>query len=223
MPTLISVEKMDLEWTDILAWEQRPYPVSAQKRSPGVHLSGIIRAVLQHLGKLKLDEEERDLMPLCMAVGMAWENWVVGLDAATKRWRIKWQPGEWEKDGVFGTPDGRGRHIEYKAKVLAGGHIKKSQSESECLDEFKCTWKSEHTRKNIVEETLWVWQLAANCYALGLEVARLHVLWVNGDYRPPTPKYMVYTMRFDRSELEQFWRNVVITNKGIAKPEKGQN
>lgn len=221
MPTLVRQEQINLEWKDILAWEQRPYPESARKRSAGVHLSGIIKKVLQALGKLKPDEEARDEMPLCMAVGMAWENWVVGLHAGQERWAIEWQPGEWECDGVFGTPDGIGEHIEYKAKVLAGG-IKRTQVVHRCLDEFKCTWKSEHTRKNIVEESLWMWQLAANCYAMRLEWARLHVLWVNGDYRPPSAKYMVYTVRFERKDLEEFWQNVVMKNKGSAIPEKGQ-
>lgn len=220
MPTLISTERMDVEWSDINKWAQVPVPTGVRKRSPGVHLSGVIRAVLQRLGKLKQDEEQRDLMPLCMAIGMAWENWVIGLESAQERWKIVWQPGEWEKDKVFGTPDGKGRHLEYKVKVLGGGNIKRVQVEHGCLDEFKCTWKSEHTRKNIVEESLWMWQLAANCYVMELEYARLHVLWVNGNYRPPSPIYMVYTLRFDQGELEQFWKNVVLENKELAVPEK---
>jgi hypothetical protein len=182
----------------------------------------VIKAVLQKLGKLKLDEEERDTMPLCMAIGMAWENWVVGLEHAREWWKVEWQPGEWRVDEVAGTPDGVGVFKEYKAR-LKGGEIKKSLVEHKCLDEFKATWKSEHTRKDILGESLWVWQLAANCYALGLEYARLHVLWVNGDYRPPSPIYMVYTVRFEKEELEVFWKNVILGNKHLAVAEKGQH
>lgn len=221
MPQLISKTEIAVEWTDLNNWSQVLQPQSAHVRSPGVHISGIIRAIMLKLGKLK-PEDESDEMPLRMAIGMAWENWVIGLAQAKRDWKIEWQPGEWEYDGVFGTPDGIGEVTRYTAEIQKGGGVKKGSQTYRCLDEFKATWKSEHTRKNIVDESLWIWQLAASCYVLGLEHARLHVLWVNGDYRPPAPKYFVYLVKFEWAYLERFWRDVVLVNKGIAVGEKGQ-
>lgn len=221
MPQLISKTEIAVEWADLNSWEQRLQPKSAHVRSPGVHISGIIRAIMQKLGKLKPEDEE-DEMPLRMAVGMAWENWVMGLEPVRRDWKIEWQPGEWECDGIFGTPDGVGQVKRYGVELKGVGGIKKVERTYQCLEEFKATWKSEHTRKDIVAETMWMWQMAASCYVLGLEYARLHVLWVNGDYRPPSPKYFVYLLKYEEGDLERFWRDVVLVNKGIAKGEKGQ-
>jgi len=221
MPTIINQVEIHIEWTDLLSWKHCPQPFTAQIRTPGIHLSGVIRAVMQTLGKL--DATERDeIMPIRMALGMAWENWVVGLIGARTvedgglpveegGWVINWQPGEWEQDEVYGTPDGVGL-------VMVQGEDGELE-EMACLDEFKATWKSVHTRQDILRETLWMWQLAGNCYALGLTVARLHVFWVNGDYRPPSPKYVVYTIRFEEEELESLWKNVILKNKMLAVAE----
>lgn len=222
MPQLLSKTDIAIEWTDLAKWSQTLQPKSAHVRSPGVHISGIIRAIMQRIGKLQPDDIT-DEMPLRMAVGMAWENWVVGLEQAQTEWKIEWQPGEWECDGIFGTPDGIGEVTRYTAEIQKGGWIKKGQQVYRCLDEFKATWKSEHKRKDIAAESLWMWQLAASCYVLGLEYARLHVLWVNGDYRPPAPKYFVYLLKFERGDLDKFWRDTVMVNRGIAVAEKGQS
>lgn len=214
MVTLLSKSEIALDWPDLASWEQRARVV--QPRSPGVHLSGVLRGILVKLGKLS-PEDEADEMPLRVAMGVAWEDFVVGLEVVREDWRVEWQPGEWERDGVYGTPDGKGM-VQVTLKTPKGKEVRVWRK---CLEEFKCTWKSEHTRKDILKESLWVWQVAANCYAMGLEYARLHVLWVNGDYRPPSPKLMVYLMRFERRGLEEFWRNVVVRNRGLAKAERG--
>lgn len=212
MTQLLSKSEIALDWADLRTWEQQARDV--QPRTSGIHLSGVIKAVMVKLGKLT-DEDEADEMPLRVAMGVAWEDWVVGLAVIKDEWRVVWQPGEWERDGVYGTPDGLGT-VRVKIKTPKGTEVTVSRR---CLEEFKCTWKSEHTRKDILRESIWMWQVAANCYALGLEYARLHVLWVNGDYRPPSPRYYVYTVRFERKWLEEFWGNVVVRNKGLAREE----
>ncbi len=196
MPELISQSEVVLEFADLASWTQRKVPKTARRRSPGIHLSGIIRAVMQKLGKLE-PGDLADEMPTVMAVGMAWENWYVGLADLAE---VRWQPGEWEKDGVFGTPDGQTEHV---------------------LEEFKYTLKSQAKYGDVLHEAIWMWQLAGNCAALGLRRARLHVCWGCGDYRPPKPKLMRYVVSFGEAELEKFWTNVVLGNKGLAVPEEG--
>lgn len=191
MPTLISQNETNIEWTDI---ERRVHHKRPKlKRSNGVHISGIIKHILTTTGYFT-KEDASDLMPLRMALGMAFEDWIVGLWPA-----MKWQPGEKKLDGIFASPDG-----------LTG----------DCLEEFKCTWKSIHTRPDILKEKVWMWQLAAYCKMMKLTRARLHVFWVNGSYRPPAPVYMIYELQFTQAELDQFWTNVILKNKDAATPEK---
>jgi hypothetical protein len=155
---------------------------------------------------------------------MAWENWLIGLEVNKG---IRWQPGEWERDGVYGTPDGVGEclvpDIDLGDLARTGTRSKKVP----CLEEFKLTWKSLGKRRDITKELGWMWQLMGNCYVLGLQVARLHVCWVNGEYGEgyfgmPAPVYMRYTIRFSEGEMEAFWDKVVVPNRGVAVPEEGK-
>lgn len=193
MPTLISESEIRIEWPDILGRVKHVRPKTADKRSSGVHLSGVNKYVLTKLGYLTPDDLT-DEMPLRMAVGMAWEDWAVGL------WpEMVWQPGEWERDKVFGTPDGY------------------SADSPPVVEEFKATWKSKFTyglKENLLGEKgkLWMWQLLGNCYAMNCNRARLHILWVNGTYRPPCPEYWVYEFEFTEKEKKQYWQNIVLPN-----------
>jgi hypothetical protein len=172
------------------------------RRSSGVHLSGVIRYVLTTAGLLT-PEDADEFMPLRMAVGMAWEAFVVGL------WPdLIWQPGECAKDGVIGSPDG-----------VTG----------DCLEEFKATWKSRLERgeykghvpppRKICEQRAWMLQVGGYCHMMGLTKARLHVLWVMGDYRGSGPQYCTYVVQFGQDELERMWKNMILPNIKGATPE----
>jgi hypothetical protein len=219
--TLLSQSEIRLEWTDILGRTPKRKPKSADVRSSGVHLSGVIRYALQTIGQLQKDDES-DEMPLRMAVGMAWEDWAVGL------WPdMVWQPGEWEKDGVFGTPDGISTLFNDQLGLPPGieGDGEQEyevQYDVPVLEEFKATWKSRRTHEPVTNERIWMWQLAANCLAMNTTYARLHVLWVNGAYPKgaPSPVYMTYLISFQQKELERFWANVVLANKDKAPREE---
>jgi hypothetical protein len=155
-------------------------------------------------------EANEDEMPLRMGMGMAWEDWVVGLHRASSD-SFVWQPGELELDGVYASPDG------LNCLDMGDGNGKML-----VLEEFKLTWKSRQkyaVDKPITQQALWMWQLAGYCHMLNIQRARLHVCWVNGDYRPPSPDYRIYTIGFEPEELEGFWGRVVLPNKAAAKPE----
>lgn len=199
MPTLLAQSQIAVEWTDLDKWVQKRVAKKTSARSTGIHLSGIIKHVLTTSGSLNT-EDRTDEMPLRMAIGMSWENWVVGLMGKN----FIWQPGEKCCDGIYGSPDG-----------LTTAPIRR-------VDEFKATWKSEFTHGNILAERIWLWQLMGYCKMLATTRARLHVLWVNGNYRPPSPKYMVYDLQFSKEEIDRFWGNVVLKNKERAVPEVHQ-
>ena len=206
MPILLEKTKVSLEWGDLEKWRQQTCPPSAKRRSKGVHLSGVIRHVLKGLGKLKAEDESEEF-PLRMALGMAWENWVVGLVTVEDEGFV-WQPGEQELDGVYGTPDG----MSTTEEEGEGGLL---------VEEFKLTWKSEFKYGDVVKEALWMWQLAGLCKMMGTRMARLHIAWVCGDYRPPEPKYYRYRIEFTERELEEFWENIVRKYKGEVEGEAG--
>jgi hypothetical protein len=203
MPKLLESNRISLDWADILNRKPRKRPAVASKRSAGVHLSGIISHCLG-LGK---DENEEEF-PLCMAMGMAWEDWAVGLFP-----EISWQPGEQEKDGVFATPDG-------------GSYAADPAGLKYTIEEFKLTWQSRRTHgQDITKETKWMWQLAGNCFmSTPCRHARLHVNWACGEYKfgPPKPEYYTYLLEFSERELKEFWQNVVLRNRDSVKPEEGQ-
>lgn len=201
MPTILSQQQVSIEWSDLAKWRQVKQPKSARARSSGIHLSGIIDATLVASGLATKQEIYEDEMPLRMCIGMAWENWVVGLYPD-----MVWQPGEWGKDGVFGTPDGISTCEENGEDVSM-------------LDEFKATYYSLNKWKSILDAKRYMWQLCANCYALSTTFARLHVLWINGNYKPPSPQYWTYLIQFTEKELEQFWKNVIMKNKHRAVAE----
>jgi hypothetical protein len=218
MPQLLEEKQIHIEWGDIdrLATKTRR---SVAARSSGVHLSGVIKYVMTTAGLLT-PEDATDLMPLRMCVGMAFEQWVVQLYPD-----LVWQPGEVSRDGIYGSPDG-------VSALRKGMVIHKGEGylDSEVmLEEFKATWKSRldkgDTRgvrppaKEITQQKIWMMQLAGYCHMMGLTLARLHVLWINGDYRNSGPEYFTYMIQFTRSELERMWNNMILPNKGGAEAE----
>lgn len=201
MPKLIEEAEIRLNWSDIANRVRRPKPKHVERRSSGVHLkSGIIEPVLRSSGLLtKIDEEDLDKsnMPIAVAVGLAWEDWVVGLWPLMKCW-----PGEISLDGVIGTPDGRTKNT---------------------LEEIKCTWCSRRTYgADITQSRAWMWQLAGYLKMMKLVRTRLHVLWACGDYKqgPPSPAYHTYLLEFSQMELDRFWVNVVLPNRERAPREE---
>lgn len=190
MPRLIDVQEIVLEWSDFALWKQRIMPKSAGIRSNGIHLSGIIKQLMA-----KLPDETTD-PPLCVAEGMAWENWVVGLPFCSG---VRWQPGEWECDGVYGTPDGL---------------------EKTTLWEFKRTSISLRTYPDPLKYVRWKWQVAGNLHAMGLERVKLCVNWSRGDYRANRGCLYVYTYEFPFLETGELWNKMILPNKGLAKAEE---
>lgn len=197
MPKLLEEKQVKLDREDLVKWTQVLQPKNVKKRSSGVHLSGVIKAVLQATGQMKFWPETEEIS-LNLAMGLAWENWIVGLYPD-----LIWQPGEMCKDGIYGSPDGITPDIPQ-------------------LEEFKCTWKSRHNFGTILDQKAWMWQLQGYLAMLGTPwyQARIHVFFVNGDYRPPTPEYFTYVIEFTSTELDQFWTRVIVPNKDRAKAEE---
>ncbi len=202
MPRLLEERELRLEWSDLDNLTPK-VKAACDKRSSGVHLSGVIKHVLVTAGLLTTDETT-DEMPWRMFLGMAFEAYAVQL------WPdLIWQPGEQCRDGVYGSPDG-----------LTG----------DVLEEFKLTWISRLEKseargvrpadRKVIDHKRWMLQLAGYLWMMNLRMARLHVFYVNGDYRQSGPQYYTYLLQFTEQELERTWNNLILPNIAGATPEE---
>ena len=149
-------------------------------RSPGIHLSDVLRSLNKTLNRTKTSDWDMDPT---RAVGLLWEEVLNRAFADSLGERC----GEICKDGVIMTPD--------------GFHVEDWE-----LEEAKATWRS--MNRELTDPSFWDWfaQMKAYCYATGTQVARLRVLWVAGDYRGSGPKYQRYRVEFTENELNDNWQ-----------------
>lgn len=188
--------EINLEWKDIP--ELYEHPILNTPRSAGVHLSNILRKVAIDTGQLSEGDRD-DEMPLRVFLGLAWEAMAVRLYKD-----IAWQPGEFERDGIYMTPDG----------------ISEIKGLGTVVEEFKYTGKSLRVKggdkdqlKSITGEWMWIQQGLGYCNAVGTDLVRYHVCWSRGVYSyPMVERYIRYLVQFSRLELEGNWK-MVMKNK----------
>lgn len=100
-------------------------------------------------------------------------------------------PGELELDGLYGTPD------------LLDTH-------DGAIHEIKMSWLSERHAENPDPRSnpklwkFWV-QLMAYLRMLGLDLGRLEIAFVRGDYKSEDAGYRKWECRFSRRELAENW------------------
>ncbi len=69
--------------------------------------------------------------------------------------------------------------------------------------EIKTTRQS--ANRAIIDQTHWFQQLASYCCMLDTEDGQLWVMYLNGNYKPPTPILKVYNLHFSYSDLAAWW------------------
>ncbi len=179
----------------------------AALRTPGTHLSGVLRKIALATGALNnkygtdnLDDLVRQTPPssvgetgqlMRIILGYAWEDWmrrqIPGLIH---------QPGEFSLDGIIGTPDGI---VEQDGVYI--------------LHEFKATWTS--SRHPIQEHPMWLWQVMGYLAMMTVELecpcldAVIHPAYVMGDYKNSGPIYRPVGLRFEPEEIAANWQLVL--------------
>lgn len=153
-------------------------------RSPGVHVSHIIHDLCLQLKHYAESDDGPNMTRL--QLGCALETAIVNRYAQQypDRYLI---PGEFERDGLFGTPD-------------------LVDTDSWAVEEIKLTWLS--SRHDIESVKFWKYlvQLKAYCHHWESSLGRLHVCHVMGDYAENRdPDYRVYELRFTSRELRENW------------------
>lgn len=179
------------------------------QRSSGLHMSNIYNSLYEKLEPKRFRHDTP--MPMDkLEAGMIWEEM---LEAAFKlRPGLNfeaWRPGEFRTEpyGIAYSPD----------LIITNGLTR--------LGEIKLTWMTarytpiskeqaiEAGRPDLANDRTdfdkrynkWFTQIMAYLYHLRLLDARLIVLFVNGNYKPPSPVPLAWDLHFSREELAEEW------------------
>lgn len=181
-------------------------PAPETPRSVGVHVSNIIRCIATQQGILKKEWAEelslvdaRDINELDItarlriSLGLAWEaHYLPLLDGVVDH------PGEMQVDGIFMTHDGESVDVIITDRGKNNAVL--------VLHECKCTWKSTRTVGDMTEQWMWLAQIKAYCKGLGTLFAKMHVLFVCGDYSYPIrPLLKCWLIEFTQEEIDDNW------------------
>lgn len=179
--------------------------IATQPRTPGVHVQAVNQQLGVAAGKLS-NSDDSDFpfekltdttYPLMMALGVCWEEFRASLFPEDQ---LIWQPGELERDGILGTPDGL------------------------LLYETPAYWECKRTTKKVAPITdMWMYlrQGMSYCAMSHCAVTRVQydLLFVCGDYqRPYQPMGTSTIVEFTTAECEAWWSNVLKASKNV-KPE----
>ena len=173
-------------------------------RSPGMHVSEIIRDLSVRGGVLDERYATEPMSPERIELGIAWEERLAKHHGDT----INFHPGEMVVDGVAMSMDGVSYNDETSVFTCDG---------EGALHEFKLTWKS--SRREIDREFMWMTQIKS--YLHGLRVtsgaeyttAFLHAFFVNGGYGKSGykdgPDYQIWGLEFTPLEIHENWTMLI--------------
>jgi hypothetical protein len=180
----------------------RPSTVADLGLDPGpprstdrIHVSALIKAIMRTLEPDRFSGAIEGADWIRIEIGYALEN---AIEEAFVRRRIQMvRPGELECEGIVGSPDG--------LSIEDGEPI---------IEEIKCTWMS--SRGCPEDKKFWHWlvQIKAYCFMAEALRARLHVFFVNGDYRDHRePQFLSWDLTFHQGELAENW--MVLVNQKV--------
>jgi hypothetical protein len=155
-------------------------------RSPGLHLSTIYRDIERTI-KPKDEWCTQEELAFFGAGGFLWERAFSLCHAEAVATEDIVRPGEFELDGIIGSPD----------------LIRVSDW---TLLETKATWKSVK-KFDALERWFWPWIVQTKGYAkmIGTNVCEIHVFFICGDWRPPVPCARSVRIEYTDRELEENW------------------
>ena len=163
-------------------------PSEGYERTPGLHASDIYGSFYKSLDPSRYDKRNTDGDPLPMddlkmEVGTSFEE---VLETAIARRLLGERPGEFTSpEGVIYSPD----HLFFNGETVLG--------------EFKLTWYSSKGAPTDPKFDKWWTQIKLYLHWLQMTKVRLYVLFVNDNYKPPTPKLKVWEAEFSVEELAE--------------------
>jgi hypothetical protein len=151
-------------------------------RSGGLHVTDVIRSLLDSVGLIKRTASNWN-MDVTVAAGFLFEE-VLARYIIPESERI----GEVSRDGIACSPDG-------------------FDIDEWILDEIKFTWKSSN---NLPQDNIqWMMQIMAYCYVMQTLEARLWVYYVMGQYKGGGPEFKCFKITFEAHEIAENWDRIV--------------
>ena len=170
-------------------------------RNPGIHVSGIIRAIAAEMGILNVGAEEVSLVDrreitdpdaiLRISIGLAWEEWYIS-NVLSYLGAID-HPEQIEVDSI---------HMSLDAESLRVTVTKRQSKYQSVVHEVKATYKSIKRVENLDSQWMWMSQIKAYCKAKATTLAMLHVLFLCDSYKP---QLKVWELEFTQQEIEDNW------------------
>jgi hypothetical protein len=166
-------------------------PTEGYVRSPGLHASDLYGAFYKKADPKRYDKRDiaGNATPfdlLKMEVGTTFEEL---LEEALAARLLGQRPGEFTSpEGVIFSPD----YLFYEPEEVV-------------LGEFKLTWYSSRNAPFDEKFSKWITQVKLYCHWLDLRQCRLYALFVNADYKPPTPELLAWKITFTPRELADEW------------------
>ena len=162
-------------------------PTEGYIRSPGLHASDLYGSFYRSLDPARYDKRDSAGEPTPpdetkMELGTSFEE---VLEIALAERLLGERPGE------FTSPEG----VIYSPDYLF------NDPDGLVLGELKLTWYSDRDAPHGEKFAKWLTQIRLYLYWLELQRCRLYVLFVNGDYKPPTPRLRCWELTFTPREL----------------------
>jgi hypothetical protein len=177
-------------------------------RSKGVHVSALIRGIATETGVLDAKwAEELSLVDvrtitdltaiLRISIGLAWEDWYIKQILSAEG--VLDHPGEMKVDGVYMTCDGESLDVIITSEDPQG-------TSQIVIHEVKATYKSTRTVGELEDQWMWLQQVKAYCKGAKTRFAKLHVLFLCGDYKMPLqPQLKCWLVEFEQEEIDESW------------------
>lgn len=180
----MSVRIVDLGGDYLTGLIQSQHAIDDARRPSGLHLSDIvfdyIKTAHPNWYKHEMEEERKRAL---FELGNTFEDVI----AAGLRQTLGFEKPEPRKiDGVWMSPDG------YRA-------------DRSLIDEIKLTWCSAKDGLAHPKLKKYLMQTLAYMYGWKAERARIHVFYVNGDWRPPLPRPHTYLILPTQEDILHNW------------------
>jgi len=158
-------------------------------RSEGVHLTEIIRDIMETTGMSKTQSGggwASKQLDMAAEVGFMWEE----LLSQVLKERLPCRLGEIKLDGISMSPDGV--DIEDSDMFLC---------------EYKCVWAS--SRHSPADNWKWMTQVKGYCKALGVARVKMFILYLNGGWDGKGPDWKGYVLTFTPLEIQENWSMII--------------
>lgn len=193
-----------------LDYQQWLTPRDTPPRTAGIHVSDVLRDMLVEIGRYEKESTFNDVRG---DLGFAWEDVLSAQLAqrmATSRGEQRLPMLEYERDGIYGSPDGVLLADTAQHAFDSGGVLVPVVAAGEgFVEETKATWMSSTHSLDSPKLLPWVLQGKTYCCLVGCHALRIRAFFVNGNYKygdeGTGPVVREWWVRFTQRDLDEWW------------------